>query len=146
MLVHTGQNFDSRLSDIFFQELAVRQPDYKFSLTGETFGAQVGQIIAFTEQAMLKERPDRLLILGDTNSGLSAIAAIPVFHMEAGNRCFDDRVPEETNRRVIDHASDILMPYTERSRQNLLHEGIASSKIYVTGNPILEVIESQRQA
>lgn len=149
ILVHTGQNFEKSLNEVFFEELGVRKPDYTFSLQADTFGAQIGQIIANTESVMLKERPDRLLILGDTNSGLSAIPAkrlgIPVFHMEAGNRCFDDRVPEEVNRRVIDHSSDVLMPYTERSRQNLLDEGIHSHKIHVTGNPILEVIKRYRK-
>jgi len=144
VLVHTGQNFDPNLNDVFFQQLNVRQPDYFLGVRGETFGEQVGQIIVEAERVMLKERPDRLLILGDTNSGLTAIVAkrmgIPVYHMEAGNRCYDDRVPEEVNRRAIDHSSDILMPYTERSRANLLREGIESRRIFVTGNPILEVL------
>jgi UDP-N-acetylglucosamine 2-epimerase (non-hydrolysing) len=143
-LVHTGQNFDPNLNDLFFQELGVRRPDYFLGVRGETFGAQIGQIIAESERVLLKERPDRLLILGDTNSGLSAIVAkrlgVPVYHMEAGNRCYDDRVPEEVNRRVIDHSSDILMPYTERSRANLLREGIEGRRVFVTGNPILEVL------
>ena len=144
VLVHTGQNFDPTLSDIFFKELKVRKPDYYLGIKGETFGRQIGQMLEKVDAVMAKEKPDRLLILGDTNSGLSAVLAkrrgIPVFHMEAGNRCYDDRVPEEVNRRVIDHASDILMPYTERSRQNLLKEGIDGQRIFVTGNPILEVI------
>ena len=144
ILVHTGQNFDPNLSDIFFKELKVRKPDHYLGVKGETFGHQLGQMLKKVDEVMEKEKPDRLLILGDTNSGLSAILAkrrgIPVFHMEAGNRCYDDRVPEEVNRRVIDHSSDILMPYTERSRQNLLKEGIDGQKIFVTGNPILEVI------
>jgi UDP-N-acetylglucosamine 2-epimerase (non-hydrolysing) len=140
ILVHTGQNFDPNLSDIFFKELKVRKPDHYLGVKGETFGKQIGQLLEKVDAVMA----DRLLILGDTNSGLSAILAkrrgIPVFHMEAGNRCYDDRVPEEVNRRVIDHSSDILMPYTERSRQNLLKEGIEGQRIFVTGNPILEVI------
>jgi UDP-N-acetylglucosamine 2-epimerase (non-hydrolysing) len=144
-LVHTGQNFAPNLSDIFFQQLAVRWPDHFLGVQGDTFGEQIGQIIVTSEHVLRAERPDRLLILGDTNSGLSAIVAkrlgIPVFHMEAGNRCYDDRVPEEVNRRVIDHSSDILMPYTERSRANLLREGIPSHRTLVTGNPILEVIQ-----
>ena len=144
VLVHTGQNFDPTVSDIFFEELEVRKPDHCFGAKGTTFGEQVGIIIHSAEQVLLKEKPDRLLILGDTNSALSAIAAkrlgIPVYHMEAGNRCYDDRVPEEVNRRIIDHCSDILMPYTERSRMNLLREGIACERIFVTGNPILEVL------
>lgn len=144
VLVHTGQNFDPNLSDIFFKELKVRKPNHYLGIKGETFGHQLGQMLEKVDNVMEKEKPDRLLILGDTNSGLSAILAkrrgIPVFHMEAGNRCYDDRVPEEVNRRVIDHSSDILMPYTERSRQNLLKEGIEGQRIFVTGNPILEVI------
>jgi UDP-N-acetylglucosamine 2-epimerase (non-hydrolysing) len=110
----------------------------------------VAQLLASIEDVMLRVRPDRLLILGDTNSGLSAIVAkrlgIPVYHMEAGNRCYDDRVPEETNRRLIDHSSDVLLPYTERSRSNLLREGIAAERVYVTGNPIREVIDSYRSS
>jgi UDP-N-acetylglucosamine 2-epimerase (non-hydrolysing) len=145
VLVHTGQNFDSTLSDVFFEELEVRSPDRHLGIRGEGFGDRVGQIIAATEPLIREERPDRLLVLGDTDSGIAAYVAkrlgIPVFHMEAGNRCFDDRVPEEVNRRVIDHSSDVLMPYTERSRMNLLREGIASERIFVTGNPIKEVLD-----
>jgi UDP-N-acetylglucosamine 2-epimerase (non-hydrolysing) len=144
ILVHTGQNFDKNLSDIFFDELKIRKPDYYLGVRGESFGDQIGQILRKTEEVLLKEHPDRILLLGDTNSSLSSIVAkrmgIPVFHMEAGNRCYDDRVPEEVNRRIIDHSSDILMPYTERSRANLIREGIASNRIFVTGNPIREVI------
>lgn len=144
ILAHTGQNFDAGLSDVFFQELGVRQPDHYLGVRGDTVGEQIGRIIAAGEQALLVEKPERLLILGDTNSALSAIMAkrlaIPVYHMEAGNRCYDDRVPEEVNRRIIDHSSDVLLPYTERSRQNLLREGIPGERIYVTGNPIYEVI------
>jgi UDP-N-acetylglucosamine 2-epimerase (non-hydrolysing) len=144
VLVHTGQNFEASLSDAFFQELGVRQPDHYLGVRGDTFGEQIGRIIAASEQVLLAEKPDRLLVLGDTNSALSTIVAkrlgIPVYHMEAGNRCYDDRVPEEVNRRIIDHCSDVLMPYTERSRANLLHEGIPGERIYVTGNPINEVI------
>src|SRR5829696_7198229 len=144
VLVHTGQNYDERLSDLFFAELGVRQPDQFLGIRGDSFGAQVGALLTATERVIQDQQPDRLLILGDTNSGLAAFIAcrlgIPVYHMEAGNRCYDDRVPEEVNRRVIDHSSDILMPYTERSRTNLLREGLASHRVYVTGNPILEVI------
>jgi UDP-N-acetylglucosamine 2-epimerase (non-hydrolysing) len=145
VLIHTGQNFDTSLSDLFFQQLGVRSPDRYLGIRGDTFGEQIGKIISETERAMVAERPDRILLLGDTNSALSAIVAkrlgIPVYHMEAGNRCYDDRVPEEVNRRIVDHSSDVLMPYTERSRMNLLREGIEGRRIYVTGNPILEVIE-----
>lgn len=144
-LIHTGQNFDTKLSDVFFNQLGVRTPDYYMGLKAASFGEQIGQIIAESEKILKVEKPDRVLLLGDTNSALAAIVAkrmgIPVFHMEAGNRCYDDRVPEEVNRRIIDHSSDVLMPYTERSRQNLLREGIAGERIYVTGNPILEVIQ-----
>jgi UDP-N-acetylglucosamine 2-epimerase (non-hydrolysing) len=144
-LVHTGQNFDPDLSDVFFAELGVRAPDHYLGARGDTFGEQFGQIAAASERVLLADRPDRLLVLGDTNSGLAAVMAkrigVPVYHMEAGNRCYDDRVPEEVNRRVIDHCSDVLMPYTERSRANLLREGIEGRRIYVIGNPILEVIE-----
>lgn len=150
VLVHTGQNFDPNLSEIFFEELRVRAPDHFLGVQGRSFGDQIGQIIRASEEIMLSERPDRLLILGDTNSSLSAIVAkrlgIPVYHMEAGNRCYDDRVPEEVNRRIIDHSSDILLPYTERSRANLLREGIEGERIFVTGNPIYEVLEHYRDA
>lgn len=144
VLVYTGQNFDPTLSDVFFRELGVRPPDISLGVRAESFGEQVGQILAGVERAIRDERPDRFLILGDTNSGLSAVVAkrlgVPVYHMEAGNRCFDDRVPEEVNRRIIDHSSDVLLPYTERSRANLLREGIAAQRVIVTGNPIFEVI------
>ena len=145
VLVHTGQNYDANLNDIFFQQLGVRQPDHFLGVGGRTFGEQIGKIIAASEKVLLSEKPDKMLVLGDTNSSLAAIVAkrmgIPVYHMEAGNRCYDDRVPEEVNRRLIDHSSDILMPYTERSRANLLREGIEGHRIYVTGNPIFEVIQ-----
>src|SRR5438270_6796952 len=145
VLIHTGQNFETKLSDIFFDELGVRPPDHYLAAQGDTFGAQVAAILEGSERVLVAEKPDRLLMLGDTNSGLCVLVAkrlnIPVFHMEAGNRCFDDRVPEEINRRVIDHSSDILMPYTYRSRENLLREGILGYRIFVTGNPIKEVLD-----
>ncbi len=148
VLVHTGQNYDRGLSELFFEQMGVRAPDHMLGVRADTVMGQVAQTLERCEQVFLKEKPDRLLLLGDTNSALSAIAAkrmgIPVFHMEAGNRCYDDRVPEEVNRRIIDHSSDLLMPYTERSRANLLKEGIAGERICVTGNPILEVIEHFR--
>lgn len=144
LLAHTGQNYDERLSDLFFQELHVRRPDVFLNVSGATFGAQAGEILARSETLFLEHRPDRVLILGDTNSGLAAITArrlgIPVYHMEAGNRCYDYRVPEESNRRIIDHVSSVLMPYTNRSRDNLLREGISGENIFVTGNPIREVM------
>jgi UDP-N-acetylglucosamine 2-epimerase (non-hydrolysing) len=143
VLVHTGQNYDYKLNELFFQQLGVRRPDHFLDAKG-SLGEQIGMIMAKSEKVILAEKPDRLLLLGDTNSALSAIIAkrlgIPVYHMEAGNRCYDDRVPEEVNRRVIDHSSDILMPYTAGSRANLLREGIPLERIFVTGNPIYEVI------
>jgi UDP-N-acetylglucosamine 2-epimerase (non-hydrolysing) len=143
-LVHTGQNYDERLSEVFFRELGVRAPDVHFGIRSSGFAEQAGQILQRTGEHFTKSRPDRLLVLGDTNSGLAAIIAarmrIPVYHMEAGNRCYDDRVPEEINRRLIDHSSDVLMPYTQRSKENLVREGIARERIFVTGNPINEVL------
>lgn len=148
VLVHTGQNYDFNLDKIFFQQLNVREPDYYLGARG-SFGEQIATILAQSERIMLQEKPDRFLVLGDTNSSLAAIMAkrlgIPVYHMEAGNRCYDDRVPEEVNRRIIDHSSDVLLPYTERSRANLLREGIPGERIYVTGNPIYEVIQYHDQ-
>lgn len=145
VLVHTGQNYDERLSDIFFDELEVRGPDVQLGVTGSSFGAQVGSLLQLIEPVYDRHRPDRLLILGDTNSGLSAIPAarrgMPVYHMEAGNRCFDDRVPEEVNRRLIDHASTVLLPYTHNSKENLVAEGIPLNRIFVTGNPIYQVMQ-----
>ncbi|MGI8402112.1 MAG: non-hydrolyzing UDP-N-acetylglucosamine 2-epimerase [Gemmatimonadaceae bacterium] len=144
VLVHTGQNFDDGLDGVFFRDLGVRQPDANLGAKGG-FGIQVGAILSGVERLLLEHRPDRLLVLGDTNSGLSAIVArrlgVAVYHMEAGNRCFDDRVPEEVNRRIIDHCSTVLMPYTNRSRENLLREGIPGDRIYTTGNPIKQVID-----
>jgi len=145
VLVHTGQNYDELLSKVFFEELEVRTPDEDLAVREGTFAGQIGRILERSEQVFMKHRPDRLLILGDTNSGLTSIVArrlgIPVYHMEAGNRCYDDRVPEEVNRRVIDHSSSVLLPYTNRSRENLLAEGISTNRVYVTGNPIKEVID-----
>jgi len=145
ILVHTGQNYDDRLSEIFFDELGMRKPDVYLGVRASGFGGQIGQILERSEALFLEHHPDRLLILGDTNSGLAAITArrlgIPVYHMEAGNRCYDDRVPEEVNRRVIDHSSSVLMPYTNRSRENLLAEGFPGNRIYVIGNPIKQVID-----
>jgi len=144
VLVHTGQNYDENLSDVFFRELDVRKPDLYFGVETPDFAEQVGQIITRAGEAMEQVKPDRLVILGDTNSGLAAVVAarrgIPVFHLEAGNRCYDDRVPEEINRRIIDHCSTILLPYTHRSKENLLREGIERERIFVIGNPIYEVL------
>ncbi len=144
--VHTGQNFTESLSDVFIRDLGVRTPDEHFGIRSASFGEQIGQILTKTDEVLEKHKPDRILILGDTNSALSAIVAarrgIPVFHMEAGNRCYDDRVPEEVNRRIIDHSSTFLMPYTERSKENLVREGIERERIYITGNPINEVLNT----
>lgn len=148
ILVHTGQNYDPNLSEIFFRELEVRAPDVHLGIVASDFGAQAGAILEKSYALLAQERPDRLLILGDTNSGLAAVSAarlgIPVHHMEAGNRCYDDRVPEEVNRRIIDHSSTLLMPYTQRSKDNLVREGIARQRIAVIGNPIFEVLEFYR--
>ncbi|HPM28124.1 MAG TPA: UDP-N-acetylglucosamine 2-epimerase (non-hydrolyzing) [bacterium] len=148
VLVHTGQNYDINLNDIFLEQLGVRKMDYYLGAEGTPAG-QIGKILVGLEKIIDKEKPDRFLVLGDTNSSMGAIVAkrmaVPVYHMEAGNRCYDDRVPEEVNRRIIDHSSDVLMPYTERSRQNLLREGIEGERIYVTGNPIKEVLDNFRE-
>jgi UDP-N-acetylglucosamine 2-epimerase (non-hydrolysing) len=144
-VVHTGQNYDDRLDGLFFRELGVRAPDVRMNIRATSFGEQAGAILAGIEPILLRHRPDRLLILGDTNSGLTAVVArrfgIPVYHMEAGNRCYDDRVPEEINRRIIDHCSSVLMPYTNRSRENLLREGFEGRRVHVIGNPIFQVIK-----
>lgn len=148
VLVHTGQNWDYTLNQVFFEELQIRQPDYFLEAADEHLGKTIGNIIARSYEVMRKEKPDALLILGDTNSCLSAIAAkrlkIPVFHMEAGNRCFDENVPEEINRRIVDHISDINLPYTEHSRRYLLSEGIRKDFIFVTGSPMTEVLHKNR--
>lgn len=145
VLVHTGQNFDDRLSELFFRDLGIREPNAAMGVRGEGFGEQIGQILARSEEIFRAEKPDTVLVLGDTNTGIAAFVAkrmgIRVAHMEAGNRCFDDRVPEEVNRRVIDHCSTVLMPYTYRSADNLVREGVERQRIYVTGNPIKEVLD-----
>lgn len=150
VLVHTGQNHDPNLSDIFFRDLGVRAPDVHLGVQAASFAEQAAQILVRSAEVLEREKPDRLLILGDTNSALSSIVAarmhIPVFHMEAGNRSYDDRIPEEINRRIIDHTSNVLMPYTERSKEALLAEGIERRRIYVTGNPIFEVLEHYRDS
>ena len=144
ILVHTGQNYNKKLSDIFFSELNIRQPDHYLGVEVSNFPDQIGSILRETGKILHQEKPDRVLILGDTNSGLAALIAarmgIPVYHLEAGNRCYDDRVPEEVNRRVIDHSSTILMPYTYQSKENLVREGIERERIFVIGNPIYEVL------
>ena len=148
ILVHTGQNFDFELNKVFFKDLNLRDPDIQLNVKSKTLHEQLGKIILQSGEILKKEKPDALLVLGDTNSALSTINAkrlkIPIYHMEAGDRSFDEDVPEEINRRIVDHISDVLLPYTEYSRHNLLREGIHPSKIFVTGSPIAEVYEKYR--
>jgi UDP-N-acetyl-L-fucosamine synthase len=145
IVVHTGQNYDYELNEIFFKELELRKPDYFLNVETSSLGAVVGDIIRKTEEVLKKEMPDALLVLGDTNSCLSAYMAkrmhIPVFHMEAGNRCFDFNVPEEINRRIIDHIADFNLVYTEHARRHLLSEGLPHRRIYLTGSPMNEVLD-----
>jgi len=146
ILVHTGQNWDYTLNEIFFKDLELRKPDFYLDAVGENLGETIGNIIAKSFKLFGEVKPDALLILGDTNSALSTIAAkrlkIPIFHMEAGNRCFDQNVPEELNRKIVDHISDINLPYTEHSRRYLLSEGIRKEYIFVTGSPMPEVLNN----
>ncbi len=144
VLVHTGQNYDYELNEIFFSELGIRRPDHFLNAVGRTPTETIGNILVKMDPLLESEQPDAFLILGDTNSALSAIAAkkrkVPIFHMEAGNRCFDQRVPEESNRRIVDHTSDINLPYSEHARTYLLREGIAPDRIVKTGSPMFEVL------
>lgn len=144
ILVHTGQNWDYTLNQVFFEDLGLREPDYYLNAAGTNLGDTMGNIISKAYEVLEKVKPDALLILGDTNSCLAAIPAkrlkIPIFHMEAGNRCFDQNVPEEINRKIVDHTSDINLPYTEHSRRHLISEGIRREHIFVTGSPMTEVI------
>lgn len=146
ILVHTGQNWDYTLNEIFFKELEIRKPNYFLECAGQNLGETIGNIISKTYNVMQKEKPDAVLLLGDTNSALSAISAkrlkIPIFHMEAGNRCWDWNVPEMINRKIVDHISDINLPYTEHARRYLLSEGIDGKTIFVTGSPMKEVLEN----
>ena len=144
ILVHTGQNWDYTLNEVFFKDLELRAPDYYLDSVGKDLGETMGNIISKSYDIMLQEKPDAVLLLGDTNSALSAISAkrlkIPIFHMEAGNRCWDWNVSEMINRKIVDHISDINLPYTEHSRRNLLSEGIDGKTIFVTGSPMREVL------
>jgi UDP-N-acetylglucosamine 2-epimerase (non-hydrolysing) len=146
ILIHTGQNYAPELNDIFFEELELRSPDYYLNAKSVSFGEQISTILREIEKLFIKLKPDKVLILGDTNSGLAAIIAermmIPVYHMEAGNRCFDLKVPEEKNRKIIDAISTIAIPYTPNSRDNLIKEGIPKDRIFTSGNPIYEVLMS----
>jgi UDP-N-acetyl-L-fucosamine synthase len=144
IIVHTGQNYDYELNQIFFEDLEIRKPDYFLDAAGKTACETVGMIISRVDAVLEKEKPDALLVLGDTNSCLAAYPAkrhkIPVFHMEAGNRCFDQRVPEEINRKIVDHISDINMPYSSISREYLLREGFSPDRVIKTGSPMFEVL------
>ncbi len=144
ILIHTGQNYDYNLNEIFFKELELRKPDYFLDVAGAHLGETIGNVIAKSYEVFVKEMPDAILVLGDTNSVLCTIAAkrlkIPIFHMEAGNRCFDQNVPEEINRKISDHISDINMTYTEHSRRYLLSEGFRKDHVFVTGSPLKEML------
>lgn len=144
ILIHTGQNYDYRLNEIFFEDLNLRNPDYYLNAVGNNLGETMGNVISKSYDILQKINPDALLVLGDTNSALSAISAkrlkIPIFHMEAGNRCFDENLPEETNRRIVDHIADINLCYTEHARRYLIREGRPIERTYVTGSPMAEVL------
>ena len=149
ILVHTGQNWDYTLNQVFFEDLGLRAPDHYLESVGKDLGETMGNIIAKSYEVLQKEKPDALLILGDTNSALSAISAkrlkIPIFHMEAGNRCWDWNVSEMINRKIVDHISDINMPYTEHSRRYLLSEGLDGKTLFVTGSPMREVLDDHME-
>ena len=144
--MHTGQNYDYTLNEIFFEDLAIRKPNYFLGVVGSNLGETIGNVISKTYDVLVNESPDALLVLGDTNSVLCTIAAkrlkIPIFHMEAGNRCFDQNVPEEINRKISDHISDINLTYTEHSRRYLLSEGFRKDHVFVTGSPLFEVLNN----
>ena len=148
-LVHTGQNYDKNLNDVFFSDLNLRLPNYQLNCKSNSIQEQISKIIKLTGDVMDKENPDCILILGDTNSGLSSIPAkrkkIPIFHIEAGDRSFDNDVPEELNRKLIDLTSDINLAYSEHSRRNLINEGVKPNNIYVIGSPIAEVYMGLKQ-
>ena len=146
VLVHTGQNYDYELNEVFFEDLRLRKPDYFLAADTSSLGVVLGSILAKTEEVLLREKPDAMIVLGDTNSCISALIArrmkVPVYHMEAGNRCFDENVPEETNRRLVDHVADYNLVYTEHARRNLLAEGLHPSRILLTGSPMKEVLDA----
>ena len=148
VLVHTGQNYDYSLNEIFFEDLGLRKPNYFLNVAGNHLGETIGNVICKSYEVLVKEKPDALLVLGDTNSVLCTIAAkrlkIPIFHMESGNRCFDQNVPEEINRKISDHISDINLTYTEHSRRYLLSEGFRKDHVFVTGSPLFEVLSSHK--
>src|ERR1039457_2252501 len=148
VMIHTGQNYDYELNQVFFEDLEIRRPDHFLEAAGKNAAKTIGLVISKSSDALIEVRPDAILILGDTNSCLAALAAkrlkIPVFHMEAGNRCFDERVPEEINRKIVDHISDINLPYSDISREYLLREGIAPDRVIKTGSPMFEVLTHYR--
>lgn len=148
VIVHTGQNYDYELNEIFFEDLGVRKPDHFLGAGGGSLGETLGKILTESEKALRQEQPDAVLVLGDTNSAIAAIMArrmkVPVYHMEAGNRSFDRNVPEETNRKIVDHIADFNLVYTEHARRHLLSEGIQHRRIYLTGSPMREVLEHYR--
>lgn len=145
ILIHTGQNYDYELNEIFFEDLELRKPNFFLNVAGNHLGETIGNVISKSYEILASEKPDALLVLGDTNSVLSTVAAkrlkIPIFHMEAGNRCFDQNVPEEINRKISDHISDINLTYTEHSRRYLLSEGFRKDHVFVTGSPLFEVLK-----
>ena len=147
VLVHTGQNYDYELNEIFFKELGVREPDHFLNVDTSSLGKVLGEILIKTEEVLLKEQPDAVLVLGDTNSAIAILMAkrmkIPTYHMEAGNRCFDANVPEETNRKFVDHLADFNLVYTEHARRHLISEGLPHRFIYLTGSPMREVLNSK---
>jgi len=148
VLVHTGQNYDHALNQVFFDDLGLRAPDHYLGVDTSSLGAVLGGVLVGTEEVLLAERPDAVLVLGDTNSCLATVMAkrmrIPTYHMEAGNRCFDENVPEETNRRLVDHVADFNLAYTEHARRNLLAEGLHARRVVVTGSPMREVLQHYR--
>ena len=150
VLVHTGQNYDYTLNEIFFEELGIRRPDHLLGVDTSSLGTVLGETLIKSEQVLEREQPDAVVVLGDTNSCIAALMAkrmrFPVYHMEAGNRCFDDRVPEETNRRMVDHVADFNLVYTEHARRNLLAEGLPANRIVLTGSPLREVLTHHRPA
>ena len=148
VLVHTGQNYDYSLNQVFFDDLGIRKPDHLLGVDTTSLGRVLGETLIRTEEVLRTEQPDAVLVLGDTNSSISAVMAkrlrVPVYHMEAGNRCFDENVPEETNRRLVDHVADFNLAYTEHARRNLLSEGLQPRRVIVTGSPMLEVLNVYR--
>ena len=149
IIVHTGQNYDYELNEIFFEDLGIRKPDYFLGVNTSSLGTFLGEIIIKSEEVLKKEKPDAVIILGDTNSSLAGIIAkrlkIPIYHMEAGNRCFDFNVPEEINRRIIDHIADFNLVYTEHARRHLISEGLPHRRIYLTGSPMYEVLSYYKE-